>query len=144
MRKLVVCSVLAAALALAGTAHAQSAGFKLVVHKDNPARGLSKSKVAMMFMKMTAKWDNGVAVEPVDLAAGSAVRAEFSTAIHNRDVGTIKTVWQRAVFSGRGEPPPEKGSDDEVIAYVASRPGGIGYVSRSAALDKVKELELLK
>ena len=113
------------------------------MHKDNPARGLAKSKIALMFMKMTTKWESGAAVEPVDLPAASAVRAAFTTAIHKRDVDAVKTAWQRAVFAGRGEPPPEKATDEEVIAFVASHPGGIGYVSETAATDKVKTLDVL-
>jgi len=130
-------------LALAGTAAAQSGGFKVVVNKDNPARGLTKGKIAFMFMKMTTKWDHGAAVAPVDQDPAAAVRAAFSREIHGREVEAIQTAWQRAVFAGRGEPPPEMASDDEVIAFVASHPGGIGYVSESAATDKVKVLDVL-
>lgn len=144
MRKLwtlaLVCTAL---LALAGPASAGTDGFKVIVHKDNLARGLQKSKIALMFMKMTGKWEGGAAVEPVDLPAASAVRAAFTTAVHNRDVDAIKAAWQRAVFAGRGEPPPERASDEEVVAYVASHPGGIGYVSETAVLDKVKVLDIL-
>lgn len=146
MRKSLTLAILFTALfavAAAGPAAAATGGFKIVVHKDNPARGLQKSKIALMFMKMTTKWENGAAVEPVDLPAAAAVRAAFTAAVHNRDVDAIKAAWQRAVFAGRGEPPPEKPSDDEVIAYVASHPGGIGYVSESAAVDKVKTLDIL-
>ena len=132
--------VLVALLALTGAAAAETSGFKIVVNKDNPTRGLPKSKIALMFMKMTAKWESGAPVEPVDLPAASAVRAAFTTAIHTRDVDAIKAAWQRAVFAGRGEPPPEKASDEEVLAYVASHPGGIGYVSEKAATDNVKTL----
>ena len=134
--------VLAALLATAGAASAGE-GFKVVVHKDNPLPGLAKSKIALMFMKMSTKWENGAAVDPVDLQAASPVRAAFTTAVHKRDVDAIKTAWQRAVFAGRGEPPPEKATDEEVIAFVASHPGGIGYVSETAASDKVKTLDIL-
>ena len=141
MRKLwTLAFVFASLLAFAGPSSAGTSGFKIVVHKDNPARGLAKSKIALMFMKMSAKWGTGAAVEPVDLSASSAVRAAFSAAIHKRDVDAIKAAWQRAVFAGRGEPPPEKASDEEVLAYVASHPGGIGYVSEKAATDNVKTL----
>lgn len=140
----VVGLALVAALALPPLVHAQQPGFKVIVNNDNPAKGLPRAKVALMFMKATAKWGDGAAVEPVDQLPGSPVRAEFSAAIHNRDVDAVKTAWQRAVFSGRGEPPPEKASDEEVIAFVASRPGGIGYVSQSAPTDKVKTLDILK
>jgi len=143
MRKLwTLFLVFAALLATAGVAAAGD-GFKVVVHKDNPTRSLLKSQVALMFMKMTAKWESGTIVEPVDLPAASPVRAAFTAAVHKRDVDAVKTAWQRAIFAGRGEPPPEKATDEEVLAYVASHPGGIGYVSESAVSDKVKKLDVL-
>lgn len=134
----------AAALLAAGAGSAAAAGFKVIVNKDNPAPGLPKSKVGMMFMKMVSKWDGGAAVEPADQAASSPVRAAFSAEIHGRSVEAIQTVWQRAVFAGRGEPPPELASDAEVAAWVAARPGGIGYVSEGFASDQVKVLPLAK
>jgi ABC-type phosphate transport system substrate-binding protein len=144
MRKLSTLALLfAALLGLAGTAAAATAGFKVVVNKENPTRGLPKAKIALMFMKMSTKWESGTAVEPVDQAAAAAVRATFSQAIHNRDVDAIKAAWQRAVFAGRGEPPLEKASDEEVVAFVASHPGAIGYVSEAAPVDKVKVLDVL-
>ena len=143
MRKLWTLAFVFAALCATAGAAAAGDGFKVIVHKDNPARGLAKSKIGLLFMKLTTKWESGATVEPVDLPAASAVRAAFTTTIHKRDVDAIKTAWQRAVFAGRGEPPPEKASDEEVIAFVASHPGGIGYVSETAATDKVKTLDLL-
>ena len=142
--KKIVTLALAAAFVLALAGGAGAASFKIVVNKDNPARGLQRNKIGLMFMKMTAKWDSGAAVEPVDLRKDSPVRAAFSVEIHNRDVDAIAQVWQRAIFSGRGEPPPEKATDEEVISFVAGHPGGIGYVSAAAATDKVKVLDVLK
>ena len=135
--------LLSALFAIALTAAAGTAGFKVVVHKDNPARGLPKSKIALMFTKMTSQWEGGAAVEPVDQMATSSARAAFSLAIHGRDVDAIKSAWQRVVFAGRGEPPLEKASDEEVIAFVASHAGGIGSVSNTAVTDKVKALDIL-
>lgn len=131
-------------LAVAGTAAAQSGGFKVVVNKDNPVQSLAKGKIAFMFMKMTTKWDHGAAVAPIDREARDPVRATFSREIHGREVEAIQTAWQRAVFAGRGEPPPEAASDEAVIAHVAGHPGGIGYVSAGAATDKVKVIGVLQ
>jgi ABC-type phosphate transport system substrate-binding protein len=144
MKKLLALTLLLGTVAaFAGTAFAGTAGFKIIVNKSNPSRALPKAKIALMFMKMTTKWEGGAAVEPVDQVATAAVRETFSLAVHNRDVDAIKTIWQRATFAGRGEPPVEKATDEEVIAFVASHPGGIGYVSESAVGDKVKALDIL-
>lgn len=143
-RLIAVIAALCVCGALAAPAGAQAKGYKLIVNKANPAPGLSKSKIAMMFMKMREKWDDGQAVEPVDQVPSAPVRESFSKDVHNRDVAAVQTAWQRAIFAGRGTPPPEKASDEEVISFVAAHPGAIGYVGEAAALDKVKVLEVTK
>ncbi len=143
MRRVV--TLVVAALFLAVTAGGVSAaGFKVIVNKDNPSPGLKKGGVAFMFMKMATKWDHGAAVEPVDQLPDSPVRAVFSADIHGRSAEEIGAIWQRAIFAGRGEPPPQVGSDAEVVAWVASRPGGIGYVSDGADTSGVKVLTVTK
>jgi ABC-type phosphate transport system substrate-binding protein len=141
-RLLTVFLALCVSGALAAPAFA--GGYKLIVNKTNPAASLSRSKIAMMFMKMREKWEDGQAVQPVDQLPSSAVRAAFSKDVHSRDVAAIQTAWQRAVFAGRGTPPPEKASDEDVVAFVAANPGGIGYVGESAAVDRVKVVEVTK
>jgi ABC-type phosphate transport system substrate-binding protein len=71
---------------------------------------------------------------PVDQAEGSSVRKAFSEAVHGRAPSAVEAYWQRQIFSGRGVPPLQKMSDDEVIAYVRSNPSAVGYVSRGASL----------
>jgi ABC-type phosphate transport system substrate-binding protein len=143
MKKLRMLAFVFAALVATAGAAAAGDGFKVIVHKDNPTRGLPQSKIALMFMKMTAKWENGASIEPVDLPAASPVRAAFTAAVHKRTVDDVKTAWQRAIFAGRSEPPAEKASEEEVIAFVATHPGGIGYVSESAVSEKVRKLDVL-
>ena len=46
----------------------------------------------------------------------------------------MKSYWQKMIFSGRDVPPPEKGSPDEVVAFVRSHGGGIGYVPAGTVL----------
>jgi hypothetical protein len=48
-------------------------------------------------------------------------------------VPAVKQRWLRLMPGGR-RPPLTKTSDDEVIDFVATEPGGIGYVSASAHL----------
>jgi hypothetical protein len=54
------------------------------------------------------------------------------------DVPSVKGFWQEIVFSGKGDPPPERASDGEVVAFVKTHPNALGYVGNSARLDGVK------
>jgi hypothetical protein len=51
-------------------------------------------------------------------------------------VATALQYWQKQMFASTPlRPPGVKGSDAEVIAFVAKTEGAVGYVSRSAALS---------
>lgn len=52
--------------------------------------------------------------------------------------------WAKIVFAGKGTPPKTLKSDTEVISWVASTPGAVGYVNSAAADDSVKVLMVSK
>jgi hypothetical protein len=54
------------------------------------------------------------------------------------DVPSVKSFWQEVVFSGRGEPPPERASDADIIAYVRVNPNAVGYIGETTPTDAVK------
>jgi len=143
MKRITVFSVVVALMTIAVPATADDPGFKVVVNASNPTTSISTEQLARCFMKQTNTWISGETVVAVDQTATSPVRIEFSTAIHERDVNAIKSYWQRQIFSGQGVPPPEKASDDEVLAFVRANPGGIGYVSSGAQVGAgIKVLEV--
>jgi ABC-type phosphate transport system substrate-binding protein len=124
---------------------ASSQGFKIVANEANASDAISKQELSNVFMKKKNTWSDGLPVLPVDQAADSATRHGFSRVIFGRDASAIKTYWQRQIFSGKGVPPPEMGSDDAVLSYVREHPGAIGYVSSSADVGPgVKVLEIGK
>jgi hypothetical protein len=53
--------------------------------------------------------------------------------------------WQKQMFAANPlRPPAVKGSDAEVIAFVAKTEGAVGYVSKAAALPpEVKAVALI-
>lgn len=117
--------------------------FKVVVNSDNPSPALPRATIARMFLLRIATWDHGPPVVPVDQLATVAAREAFTGEVHGRSVASIKSYWERMIFSGRGVPPPEVATDREVLDFIRSRPGAIGYVSSSTALGSdVKELEI--
>ena len=144
MRRTVTLFVVVGIAALcAGAREATAADFKVVVHVGNPTSSASTAQLGRLFLKKDTRWESGEAVEPVDQSAKSPVRAVFSTEVHRKDVGSVKSYWQQQVFSGRGTPPPEMSSDAEVLAFVRSHAGAIGYVSSAAAVgDGVKVVKL--
>ncbi len=130
--------LLAATFSVAIGPLAHAASFKVVVNNGVHAESLSKKSVSDLLMKKTAKWDGGEAVVPVDQIEASAVRSDFSRAVHGKPTAAVKSYWNQQIFSGRELPPVEKPSDADVIAFVRSTPGAIGYVSESASTEGVR------
>jgi ABC-type phosphate transport system substrate-binding protein len=124
-------------LAYPRAARAQD-GFKVIVNSANPVGPLKAADVSKLFLRKQTKWTNGQTVQPVDQAESAASRRKFSQAVHGMDVPSVKSFWQEVVFAGRGEPPLEKPSDAEVVAYVKANPNAIGYVSSGVPLADVK------
>lgn len=125
--------ILACLTAGLGITHAQS--YKIIVNQQNSVGSLTKKEVSNFFLKKTTKWENGTKVVPVDLVEGESIRDDFSKEIHGRSTGAVRSYWQQAVFSGTAVTPIRKNNDQEVIEYVKTHAGAIGYVSSSADLS---------
>jgi ABC-type phosphate transport system substrate-binding protein len=128
-------------LALRAPAGAEPHGgpsFRLIVNPGNPSAGVDRAFLSEAFLKKTTRWPNDELIRPVDLAPDSPARRRFSDDVLKRSVAAVKSYWQQMVFSGRGLPPPELDSEDQVVRFVLKNLGAIGYVSGTANLDGAK------
>ena len=124
--------VLGLAALLAPTRPAAAQGYVVVVNAAGPAT-LTKDEVSKAFLK------KGSALAAVDQGKTARVRDAFSKDVLGRPASAIATYWQQQIFAGKDVPPPEKGSDADVLAFVKGNPKAIGYVAGGAALpDGVK------
>ena len=114
----------------------------VIVHPDNPVTRLDKKFITNAFLKKRSRWGDDTGIKPVDLEPGSAVRKKFSKDVLGRSVSAVRRYWNQQVFSGRGVPPPELDSEQEVVGYVRKNRGAIGYVSEGADLDGVKIVQV--
>jgi ABC-type phosphate transport system substrate-binding protein len=130
------------ALAAGAPAIAESPAFREIVHPATPAAKLDKQFVADAFLKKRTRWGDDRAIQPVDLGQKTSARGAFSHDILGRDVVSVRRYWAQRVFSGRGVPPPELANDSEVVKFVATHSGAIGYVAAGAALADVKVVEV--
>jgi len=121
---------------------AQDAPFKVVVPAAMSGTTIKRSLLADVFYKKITRWGDGTAISPVDQSAASPVRVSFSKQVLGKPVAGVQIYWMRQMSAPGGSSPPSvKSSDEEVIAFVESKPGAIGYVSGVAPLPAaVKEL----
>ena len=116
--------------------------YKIIVNVSVPIVALNRHEVSDLFLKKTPKWPDGMPVVPVDLAEESRVRQRFTTEIHGRSVPAITAYWYRKIYSGRSVPPVEVRSAEEVMMFVRSRAGAIGYVPATMAAEGVKVVKI--
>jgi ABC-type phosphate transport system substrate-binding protein len=125
-------------LAMAISAFAGAAGFKVIVNGSNSSTKISKADLNAIFLKKLVKWSDGTPAVPVNQSKKSAVRDNFATAVHGKSVAAVDSYWQQQIFSGRDVPPAEKASDAEIVAFVKANAGAVGYVSDGGATAGVK------
>jgi ABC-type phosphate transport system substrate-binding protein len=116
--------------------------FKLIVNDSIPVSSISKAQAARFFLKKSTTWGDGTTVQPVDRPDSSRVRDTFSRTVLGKSVAAVKSYWQQQIFSGNGVPPLELRSEEEIISYVRSSSGAIGYVSGGAPTNGVKVIEV--
>lgn len=124
-------------------AGAQSDEVRVIVNAANPGHSIKRKDVADLFMKRATRWSFGLAAEPVDQSLASPVRASFCRLVLGEVLPAVQKYWQQQISSGRATPPRVKASDEEVIAFVTTTPGAVGYVGPSVPLpESVKVLRL--
>lgn len=144
VRSIVLLILVLLARGAAGLADTRSppGAFRVIVNPRNPAASVERKFLADAFLKKATRWDDDQLIRPVDARADARVRRAFSDEILKRSVEAVKNYWQQMVFSGRGVPPPELDTDDDVVKYVLKNPGAVGYVSATANLAGAKTLDV--
>lgn len=71
----------------------------------------------------------GINVVVVNAAPGSKLRERFMAGVMNQEDDRYVAYWTVRKHIGKGTPPRELKSAAEVIDFVQTTPGGIGYVA---------------
>lgn len=120
-------------LCLATAAQAQ-----VVVISGKSTGDMSKEQVSEVFLGRASSLPGGGAAVLFDQPEASPLRDEFYSKVTGKSAAQAKSHWSKLAFTGKGTPPKEAGSSAEIKKAVASTPGGIGYIEKSAVDDSVK------
>ena len=107
----------------------------------NPKSGIdrmSREEVVFVFLGRWRQLPSGIAAVPIDLPIDSPERAAFYRQLVSKSQSEIKAYWSRLMFSGGARPPISPDSREEQIRILASTPGAIGYLDRSAVDNRMK------
>ncbi|HSQ78737.1 MAG TPA: substrate-binding domain-containing protein [Nitrospirota bacterium] len=143
MNRIAIQSILVAALLMVLAAAVQAADIVVIVNKGNGA-DINRAMIEKIFKGDMSNWPDGSRVEPLDLPESSPDRAAFTSLLYGKSVMNLKAVWQVKLYSGRGVPPREVKSDDEVKSIVAGNQNAIGYIKASSVDGSVKAIMTLR
>jgi len=136
-------AILLAGLELAASPVACAGGaYRIIVNYQVKGGRISREALSSIFLRQAPRWSDGTVIQPVDQSVRSDIRRSFSGDILSQGVAEVQIYWQRRMAKGV-TPPPVKATDADVVRYVASTPGAIGYVSIETPLpDSVRLVEL--
>lgn len=129
-----------ASAAWTSASHAATHGYRVVVHPESSVSTTNRRFLTEAFLKKVTEWPDGTKIHPIDLRQSSGVRESFSSDVLGRSVSGVGHYWLQVIFAGRGVPPPELSSEDQVVGFVLSHPGAVGYVSENTDLRGAKVL----
>jgi ABC-type phosphate transport system substrate-binding protein len=104
----------------------------VVVNPKSTAGNMNQEQIAQFFLGISTT------LRPLDQADGSAIRAEFYKKVAEKEPSQVKAIWSKLVFTGKGKPPKEYPSSEEVKKAIEADPNAIGYIEKSAVDSNVK------
>jgi ABC-type phosphate transport system substrate-binding protein len=110
----------------------------VVVNARNGVAVMTRNEVINIFFGRYRQFFNGVEAQPVDLVDSHPDRARFYSGLVGKDLSEVNAYWSRLIFSGRTQAPPRLNNPEEVLKWVSSHPGGIGFVELSKADARVR------
>jgi len=121
-------------LGVASVATSGASEFQVVVHPSVKGTWISRTSLHALFARKVERWGDKASAKPVDQSAQSPVRRAFASTVFRLSLGGIQRYWQDRVAADRVFPPLIKASDEEVLDYVASTEGAVGYVGPETAI----------
>ena len=109
----------------------------VIVHPSNNNQ-LDEATVSKIFLGREKSFADGQSVVPLALADSAPASAAFNDAVLKKSSSQLKAYWSKLVFTGKGTPPKEIGSEEEMLKLVATNPSVIGYVDASKVDASVK------
>jgi TonB family protein len=121
--------------------NALATNVKVIANSSVKADSISAGDLKRIFLEEKISLGDGTHVEPV-LQKDGSVHEAFLQQYLGRSGDDLQTYYRALAFTGRGSMPKKLASDAEVVAYVATTRGAIGYVSASTGTEGVKTLAI--
>lgn len=114
-----------------------SAEVSVIVHPSNGA-ALDKDSISRIFLGKSRAFPGGGEAVAVAFKEGTPQSDEFSQSVLNKTPKQLKAYWAKMIFTGKGTPPKQVGSAQEIVDLVSKNPSIIGFVPSGSEGGSVK------
>jgi len=109
----------------------------VVVSANSSLGALTQDEVRQIFNGQ-ARRVSGVSVEALALPSRGDAREAFYQQVLGKSAEQMKSYWARMIFTGRGMPPREVSSEQEMVMLVGSNRNFVGYLDASQVTPDLK------
>jgi ABC-type phosphate transport system substrate-binding protein len=109
----------------------------MIGNRSVPVSELSQEDIQNIYLGKKKNWDNGMKIMVATLVDG-AVTDKFLKDYVKKNSNTFDTYWKKQIFTGGGKPPVKFDKEKDLVEYVSSNKGALGYVSSQSVSENVK------
>lgn len=139
MRRMVVSSMLVAAILCLFLGSASAEQLRVIANRSVPVASLDQQQIRNIYLGKMKVWANGMKVEFVTLGKGD-VRDAFLKNYVKKNNSTFGRYWKKKVFTGGGKAPVSFKKERDLVEFVETTRGAIGFVTSGTNTDQVKIL----
>jgi len=137
-----IIGLIAALLVMLNHVSVSAHAILIVVNKDVEENALTQQEIRNIFTGVQKTWGNRSRLVLATLKEGPAHEAFTKTHLR-RTPRQFDNHWKQQVFTGSAKMPDSFSSEHELLRFVETTPGAIGYVSSLSDVgDAVKKIKL--
>ena len=114
----------------------------LIANENIPVQELSRNEVKNIFLSKIKTVEN-IRVRPVVMQKNELTDQFLKDAV-GKTFSQFSNYYKKMIFTGRGRPPKRAASEADMLIYVSSTSGAIGYISRDLATDSVRIIQVIQ
>ncbi len=125
------------------TAFANSADTKteIIVNDSVSVDTVKRDELKRIFLGKKVKWNSNQSIKVAVLKKGD-MHENFLRTYIRKTSAQFNYYWKKLLFTGKGLPPKSFTSENEIIQYVSSTVGAIGYASSGIQKDGIKVITI--
>lgn len=130
-------------IALAPQAPLQAQATHHIISNANlDLKHLPLNKARGIFSMRLHKWPDGSPIRVYVLPDDNTAHREFVQSVLRMFPHQLRRNWDRYIYTGTGQAPIEVSSEAEMIKYVSTTSGAIGYTQQELVSDDIHKIQL--